>query len=80
MTYCSTAFSVINAGLKPFGRFGKNKPTICIEEIKKKLTSKTKVIMPVHLYGSVVDINEIKKLLRIKRFILLMIVAITVLN
>ena len=68
MTYCSTAFSVINAGLKPIlADVEMNKPTICIEEIKKKLTSKTKVIMPVHLYGSVVDINEIKKIINHKK-------------
>ena len=68
MTYCSTAFSVINAGLKPIlVDLEKNKPTISIKEIKKKITSKTKVIMPVHLYGSVVDINEIKKIIKHKK-------------
>ena len=68
MTYCSTAFSVINAGLKPvLVDLEKNKPTICIREIKKKLTSKTKVIMPVHLYGSVVNINEIRKIIKHKK-------------
>lgn len=68
MTYCSTAFSVINAGLKPIlADLEINKPTMCIEEIKKKLTSKTKVIMPVHLYGSVVNIDKIKKIIKDKK-------------
>ena len=68
MTYCSTAFSVINAGLKPIlADLEINKPTICIQEIKKKLTSKTKVIMPVHLYGSVVNIDAIKKIIKDKK-------------
>ena len=62
MTYCSTAFSVINANLKPVlvdTEFMKS--TIDILQIKKKINKKTKVIMPVHLYGSVVNIKEIKK-------------------
>ena len=34
MTYCSTAFAVINAGLNPvLVDLEKNKPTICIREI-----------------------------------------------
>ena len=36
-------------------------PLISIEKIKKKINSKTKVILPVHLYGSVVSISKIKK-------------------
>ena len=39
MTYCSTAFAVINAGLKPILADIKNgTPTISCEEIKKKIT------------------------------------------
>ena len=68
MTYCSTAFAVINAGLKPvLVDLEKNKPTICIDEIKKNITRKTKVIMPVHLYGSVVNIKKIKKIISNKK-------------
>ena len=65
MTYCSTAFSVINANLRPIlvdTEFMKS--TISITDLKKKINNKTKVIMPVHLYGSVININEIKKLIR----------------
>tara|TARA_Y100000591_G_scaffold259843_1_gene232217 strand:+ start:638 stop:1735 length:1098 start_codon:yes stop_codon:yes gene_type:complete len=68
MTYCSTAFAIINAGLKPILVDIESKtPTIDINEIKKKITSKTKVIMPVHLYGSVANINQIKKLIGKKK-------------
>ena len=67
MTYCSTAFAVINAGLKPVLVDIENlKPTISIDKINAKITSKTKVIMPVHLYGSVVDINNLKKIIKNK--------------
>ena len=68
MTYCSTAFAVINAGLKPIlVDLEKNKPTISVEQIKKKINAKTKVIMPVHLYGSVADLTNIKKIIKKKK-------------
>ncbi len=72
MTYCSTAFAVINAGLKPvLVDLENNKPTININEIKKKITNKTKVIMPVHLYGSVVNINQIKKIVKKRKILII---------
>ena len=69
MTYCSTAFSVINANLKPILVDTKYmSPTIDLDKLKQKINKKTKVIMPVHLYGSVVDINKIKKMIEEKNF------------
>lgn len=71
MTYCSTAFAVINAGLKPIlVDIEKNKPTMCIYNLKKKINSKTKVILPVHLYGSVANLKEIRKLIGNKKIYL----------
>ena len=68
MTYCSTAFAVINAGLKPIlVDIEKNQPTISVNKIKKKITKQTKVIMPVHLYGSSADIRGIKKIIKNKK-------------
>ena len=67
MTYCSTAFAVINAGLRPIlVDINALEPTISINKLKAKINNKTKVIMPVHLYGSVVDINKIKKIIKNK--------------
>ncbi len=72
MTYCSTAFSVLNANLKPIlVDTDYLSPTININELKKKITKKTKVIMPVHLYGSVVNINEIKKTIRNRKIFII---------
>ena len=72
MTYCSTAFSVINANLKPIlVDIDYKKPTINIDEIEKKITKKTRVIMPVHLYGSVVEISKIKKIIRKKKIFII---------
>ncbi len=68
MTYCSTAFAVLNAGLKPIlVDIEKSSPMISLDILKKKITSKTKVIMPVHLYGSVVDIKKIRKVINKKK-------------
>ena len=45
MTYCSTAFSILNAGLKPvLVDLDINKPTIDINKIKKKLIVKRKLL------------------------------------
>ena len=72
MTYCSTAFSVLKANLKPIlvdTDFLKS--TISIDELKKKITKKTKVILPVHLYGSVANLTEIKKIIGNKKIYLI---------
>lgn len=67
MTYCSTVFAVINANLKPvLVDVDYMKPTISVEKIKEKINSKTKVIIPVHLYGSSADLKNIKSLIKNK--------------
>ena len=72
MTYCSTAFAVIEANLKPvLVDTEKSRSTIDITDLKKKITSKTKVIMPVHLYGSVANLKEIKKIINNKNIYLI---------
>ena len=72
MTYCSTAFAVINAGLKPIlVDISPLESTISIDKLNAKITKKTKVIMPVHLYGSVVNINKIKKIIKNKKIYLI---------
>jgi len=72
MTYCSTAFAVIEANLKPvLVDTEKSRSTIDITDLKKKITSKTKVIMPVHLYGSVANLKEIKKIINNKKIYLI---------
>ena len=62
MTYASTFYAVLNAGLKPILVDINNKdPLINFDQILDKITNKTKVIIPVHLYGSVVNIEKLKK-------------------
>ena len=68
MTYCSTAFAVINAGLKPvLVDIDYLSPTMSLGKLKNKINKNTKVIMPVHLYGSVVDIEKIRKIIGKKK-------------
>ena len=65
------AFIVINAGLKPvLIDIDYLRPTISLEKLKDKINKNTKVTMPVHLYGSVVDIEKIKKIVGKRKFIL----------
>jgi len=72
MTYCSTAFAVINANLKPVLIDVENlSPTINLNLLENMITKKTRVILPVHLYGSVVDINSIRKLIRNKKIFII---------
>ena len=61
MTYCSALFSVIEAGLKPvLVDIKGDNPTISPDEIKKKITKKTRLIIMVHLYGEICDYKKIK--------------------
>ena len=72
MTYCSTAFSVIEANLKPvLVDTEKYHSTIDVQELKKKISNKTKVIMPVHLYGSVANLKEIKRIINNRKIYLI---------
>ena len=62
MTYASTFYAVLNAGFKPvLVDINNDDPLINFEQIRQKINNKTKVIIPVHLYGSVVDIQKLKK-------------------
>jgi dTDP-4-amino-4,6-dideoxygalactose transaminase len=51
-TFVATANSVVAAGARPiFVDINKHDFTIDIEDLKQKITDKTKAIIPVHLYG-----------------------------
>lgn len=71
MTFCSTVFSVINAGLKPIlVDIEDQKPIISLQEVKKKINKKTKAIILVHLYGQSCEIRNFINLRKKKIFII----------
>ena len=62
-TYAATINAVINSGAKPvLVDIEKSTWTIDINEIKKKISKKTKAIIPVHVYGQPAKIDEIKSI------------------
>ena len=63
MTWVATASVVKYVGAKPvFTDINKETWTMCPESLKKKITNKTKVIIPVHLYGHPCNMDEIMKI------------------
>ena len=67
-TFGGTINAVINSGAKPvIADVSLSNWTINLENIKKKVTKKTKAIMPVHIYGQPYEINEIKKFAKKKK-------------
>lgn len=64
-TFTATAEPVIWIKAKPvFAEINKDSFTISPGDIEKKITSKTKAIIPVHLYGQPADMTSIIKLAR----------------
>ena len=62
LTFAATINAVLNEGANPIlCDISKNDILIDTDEILKKITSKTKAIIPVHLYGKPYDTAELKK-------------------
>jgi dTDP-4-amino-4,6-dideoxygalactose transaminase len=62
-TFVATANSVVAAGAKPiFVDVNREDYTIDISDLKSRITKKSKVILPVHLYGHPSDMDEIIEL------------------
>ena len=72
MTYCSTLIAVLNANLKPvLVDIDKHSSSLDLEQVKKKINKNTKVILPVHLYGSSIDTHSLKKIIKNKKIYLI---------
>ncbi|NQY04937.1 MAG: DegT/DnrJ/EryC1/StrS family aminotransferase [Flavobacteriaceae bacterium] len=62
-TFIATIFSVLEAGLKPV--FVDANPytfNISIDDLKKKISTTTKAVIPVHLYGQLAAMDSINEL------------------
>lgn len=63
MTFCATATSILQAGATPvFVDVCPKSALLMPENVEKAITSKTKAILPVHLYGRMVDMRGFAKL------------------
>lgn len=62
-TFVATANAVISTGAKPvFVDILKENYTMDPNDLKKKITKKSKAIIPVHLYGNVAYMNQINEI------------------
>jgi dTDP-4-amino-4,6-dideoxygalactose transaminase len=62
-TFVATANAVVAAGGRPvFVDVKKDDYTIDVSDLKKKITKKSKVLIPVHLYGHPSDMDEITEI------------------
>ena len=62
-TFVATANAVVAAGAKPvFVDVKRDDSTIDVSDLKSKITKKSKVVIPVHLYGHPADMDEIGEL------------------
>lgn len=63
MTFAATANAVIHVGAKPvFVDVLADEMTIDVEDVKRKITAKTKAIIPVHFGGRACRIDDIEKI------------------
>ena len=63
MTFIATATSILHSGAKPvFVDVEENTGLLDISKAQKAITPRTKAIMPVHLYGSMVDMRGLRKI------------------
>ena len=68
LTFAATINSVINAGGKPvLVDVEKDTWNMKISDVIKKISKKTKFIIPVHLYGNPVDMIKLKKICNKKK-------------
>lgn len=71
-TYIATCFGVINNNIKlVLCDIEPDTHMICINDLKQKITSKTKAIIIVHLYGMMPNMDEIVKICEMHNIILI---------
>jgi dTDP-4-amino-4,6-dideoxygalactose transaminase len=62
-TFVATANAVVSTGAKPvFVDILKENYTMDPDDLEKKITKKTRAIIPVHLYGNIADIDRLSEI------------------
>lgn len=63
MSFIATAEAVVAAGARPvFADCTKDTYTLDPAEVERKITGRTKAVIPVHLYGQCADMDEINRI------------------
>ncbi len=61
-TFIATASPLIHIGARPiFAEIDEETYTVDVDDVRKKITDKTKAVIPVHLYGHPCDMNSLKE-------------------
>lgn len=63
-TFYATAGAVARLGARPVFADSDDTYNICLKDVAKKITSKTKAIIPVHLFGQMADMPGLKSLVQ----------------
>lgn len=72
MTWKSTLLCILNLNLKPIlVDIRSDSSNFDLEDLKKKITKNTSVIIGVHLYGNPIDIINIRKIIKKKKIVLI---------
>lgn len=72
LTFCSTVFSILQVGAKPvFADIDLNTLNLDPREVEKKITSRTKAILPVHYGGHPCRMNELLDLAQKKQLLII---------
>ncbi len=62
-TFVATANAIVSTGAKPvFVDISKESYTIDPDDLQKKITKKTRAIIPVHLYGNIADVKQLSEI------------------
>jgi len=64
-TFVATANAIVSTGAKPiFVDIQKENYTIDPDDLQKKITKKTRAIIPVHLYGNIANIERLSEIVK----------------
>ena len=70
-TFVATVEAIVESGAKPICTEIDSTLNMCVEDLKKKITKKTKVVIVVHMLGTSANLKEIKKVCRKKKITLI---------
>ena len=70
-TFVATVESIVESGAKPICTEIDSTLNMCVKDLKKKITKKTKAVIVVHMLGTAANLSEIKKICKKNNIILI---------